>query len=275
MDPHGMINQIFKPGIIGYDLKLGLLNLFNKIKDNQYVPEFMNLQNITSIYKSKGSRLDMNNERGIFILTTMKKILDKLIYFDIFEDVDNNMSDSNIGARKDRNIKNHLFMIYGIINSVIRGKEDCVDIQIYDIEKAFDGLWLQDCMNDLFDTVSEENKNDKLALLFKSNQNNLVSVNTAVGLTERIDIPNIVQQGGTWGPGLCSNSIDMVGRKSEKQAAHNYFYKKKAKVLIFAMCDDLNGVARCGADSVALNTYINTHIELKKLREDFKKNRII
>ena len=121
-------------------------------------------------------------------------------------------------------------------------------------------------MNDLFDTVSEENKNDKLALLFKSNQNNLVSVNTAVGLTERIDIPNIVQQGGTWGPGLCSNSIDMVGRKSEKQAAHNYFYKKKAKVLIFAMCDDLNGVARCGADSVALNTYINTHIELKKLR---------
>ena len=43
-------------------------------------------------------------------------------------------------------------------------------------------------------------------------------------------------------------------------------YKKKAKVLIFAMCDDLNGVARCGIESVALNTYINTHIELKKLR---------
>ena len=266
MDPHGMINEIFKPGIIGYDLKLGLLNLFNEIKNYQYVPEFMNLQNITSIYKSKGSRVDMNNERGIFILTTMKKIMDKLIYFDNFEDVDKNMSDSNIGARKNRNIKNHLFMIYGIINSVIRGKEDCVDIQIYDIEKAFDGLWLQDCMNDLFDTVSDENKNDKLALLFKSNQNNMVSVNTAVGLTERINIPNIVQQGGTWGPGLCSNSIDMVGRKSEKQALHNYFYKKKAKVLIFAMCDDLNGVARCGIDSVALNTYINTHIELKKLR---------
>ena len=195
MDPHGMINEIFKPGIIGYDLKLGLLNLFNEIKNYQYVPEFMNLQNITSIYKSKGSRVDMNNERGIFILTTMKKILDKLIYFDNFEDVDKNMSDSNIGARKNRNIKNHLFMIYSIINSVIRGKEDCVDIQIYDIEKAFDGLWLQDCMNDLFDTVSDENKNDKLALLFKSNQNNMVSVNTSVGLTERINIPNIVRLG--------------------------------------------------------------------------------
>ena len=168
----------------------------------------------------------MNNERGIFILTTMKKILDKLIYFDIFEDVDNNMSDSNIGARKDRNIKNHMFMIYGIINSVLRGKEDCVDIQIYDIEKAFDGLWLQDCMNDLFDTVSEENKNDKLALLFKSNQNNLVSVNTAVGLTERIDIPNIVQQGGTR---LMFTFHRHGGRKSENEPHTITFIKRKRK----------------------------------------------
>ena len=266
MDPNGMINEIFKPEVAGEDLKTGLLALFNNIKENLIVPDFMNLQNITSIYKSKGSRMDMNNERGIFILTVLKKILDKLIYYDNFEDIDQHMSDSNIGARRGKNIKNHLFMIYGIIHSVIRGKEDCVDIQIYDIEKAFDGLWLEDCMNDVFDSVSEKNKNDKLALLYTSNQKNQVAVNTAVGLTERITIPNLVQQGGTWGPGLCSNSIDMLGRKSEAQRLHNYMYKKKSKVLIFSMCDDLNGVARCGIESVALNSFINTQIELKKLR---------
>ena len=33
-----------------------------------------------------------------------------------------------------------------------------------------------------------------------------------------------------------------------------------------AMVDDLIGVANCGHESVALNTYINTHIELKKLK---------
>ena len=32
------------------------------------------------------------------------------------------------------------------------------------------------------------------------------------------------------------------------------------------MCDDLNGVARCGMESVALNTFITTQIELKKLK---------
>jgi hypothetical protein len=83
------------------------------------------------------------------------------------------MSDSNIGARRNRNIKNHLFIIYGVINSVIRGKEECIDIQIYDLEKAFDALWLNECMNDLFDTLSEDHRNDKIALLYESNRNNL------------------------------------------------------------------------------------------------------
>ena len=157
-------------------------------------------------------------------------------------------------------------MIYGIINSVIRGTEECIDIQIYDIETAFYGLWLEDCLNDVFDAVPEKKRNDKLALLYKSNKKNMVAVKTAFGMTERTNMPNIVQQGGTWGPGLCSNSVDTIGKKCRDQNQHIYMYKKMSKVLIFAMCDDLNGVAKCGLESVALNTYITTQIELKKLR---------
>ena len=47
------------------------------------------------------------------------------------------MSDSNIGSRKGKNIRNHLFIIYGIINSVINGGMAPVDIQVYDLEKVF------------------------------------------------------------------------------------------------------------------------------------------
>ena len=75
------------------------------------------------------------------------------------DNIDENMSDSNIGARRNRNIKNHLFIIYGIINSVIKGKAECIDIQIYDIQKAFDTLWLTDCMNDLYDTLEKNKRN--------------------------------------------------------------------------------------------------------------------
>ena len=135
-----MINELFKEGCAGSDLQETLLPLFNGIKDNFLLPRYMLLENITTIYKNKGSRFDMNNDRGIFILTVLKKVLDKLIYFDKVKDIDNKMSDSNVGARRDRSIKNNLFIIYGVINSVIKGKGECVDLQIYDLEKAFDAL---------------------------------------------------------------------------------------------------------------------------------------
>ena len=61
-------------------------------------------------------------------------------------------------------------------------------------------------------------------------------------------------------------SIDTLGKQCRDQGIHNYRYKKISEVLIFAMCDDLNGVVICGLDSVALNTFINTQIELKSLK---------
>ena len=273
MDPNGMINEVFKNEYLGSDLKEALLTLFNEIKSSHFIPHFMTLENITTIFKSKGSRLDMDSDRGIFLLTILKKILDKLIYNDNYKNIDQNMSDSNIGSRKRRNAKDHLFIIHGVINSVIRGKEDPIDLQIYDLEKAFDALWLEDCLNDLFDSTSEHYHNDKLTLLYESNKVNMVAVKTAVGMTNRVNIPTIVQQGGTWGPILCSNSIDMVGKKCRDLGKHSYLYKNTAKILPLAFVDDLNGISKCGSHSLALNSFINTQIEFKKLRFHTADNR--
>ena len=88
------------------------------------------MANITKIYKNKGSRQGMNNNRGIFILSVLRKILDQLIYNDKYPSIEKNVSDFNIGARKGKSIKNHLFVIYGIINAVINGNADCIDLQV-------------------------------------------------------------------------------------------------------------------------------------------------
>ena len=121
-DPLGMINEIFKPGVIGQDFKRAVLALMNGMKKSLEVPTFMQLSNITTIYKMKGSRLEMENERGIFILMVFRKIYDKLLYNDKYEEIDSNMSDSNIGGRKKKNIKNHLFIVYGVINAALEEK---------------------------------------------------------------------------------------------------------------------------------------------------------
>ena len=64
---------------------------------------------------------------------------------------------------------------------------------------------------------------------------------------------------------LCANSIDTLGKKCRDRGQHIYLYKKKAKILPLAFVDDLNGIAKCGDDSLALNVYLTTQIELKKL----------
>ena len=188
------------------------------------------------------------------------------LYNDMFDYIDRNMSDSNIGGRRDKNIRNHLFIIHGIINAVVKGDAEPIDIQIYDIEKAFDALWLDECMNDMYDTFPATQHADKLALLCAGNKNNMVAINTAVGMTERIDMPRIVLQGGTWGPIKCSNSIDKIGGKCQTTGSDFYLYKKRTRIFPLGMVDDLLSVSACGHDSVAMNTYLTTQCELKKLR---------
>ena len=52
IDPVGMINEIFKNGCIGQDLKEALLMLFFGIKDIQVIPPIMTLAIITTIFKN-------------------------------------------------------------------------------------------------------------------------------------------------------------------------------------------------------------------------------
>ena len=63
-------------------------------------------------------------------------------------------------------------------------------------------------MNDLYDNLPVEQQDEKLALMYIGNRNTNMAVNTAVGQTDRVMVYDTVQQGGVFGPIMCSNSID-------------------------------------------------------------------
>ena len=63
--------------------------------------------------------------------------------------IDSNLTDANVGARKEQNICDNSFVLNAIINSVIKGKEEPCEIQVYDAEKCFASLWAQDFINDM------------------------------------------------------------------------------------------------------------------------------
>ena len=155
-DPFGYANEIFRPEVAGDDLKLAILKLMNRVKSDQIFPEVLELCDVSSIWKRRGSRNDFDNYRGIFRLTIFRSILDRLIYNDEYKNIDSNLTDSNVGARKGRNIRDNIFVLNAVTNSVVKGNAEPVDIQLYDVEKCFDALWMEECINDVFGSRSEQ-----------------------------------------------------------------------------------------------------------------------
>ena len=135
--------------------------------------------NISSIYKNKGSRNSFDNYCGIFRVPIFRTILDRLIYNDEYDNIDEELSDSNVGARKNRNIRDNIFVLNAVTNSVVNGSAEPVDVQLFDAEKCFDALWMQECINDLFETGFT---NNKLPLLYLENRNAKIAVKTPHGI---------------------------------------------------------------------------------------------
>ena len=89
----------------------------------------MQWEDIRVIYKIKGTKLELENEQGIFIVNSFRSVLLKLVYADKYKIVNENMSDSNVSAKKNRN---HRFSLSGIINDVVNNREKCLDLIIVD-----------------------------------------------------------------------------------------------------------------------------------------------
>ena len=227
----------------------------------------MNSAILQLFFKKKGARNDFKNYRGIFGTSVFRYILDRLIYNDMYNKIDQNMTDANVGCRKWRNVRDNIFVINAITNSVIKSKKDSVDYQIFDVETCFDKLNLEECISDLYDIGLN---NDKLALLYLENKNCKVAVKTTSGLTRRININNIVLQGTLWSGLLCSAQMDKLSQNAYKNHS-TYLYKGKTEVPPLEMVDDILFPTSCNNDSIIANVKVNNFMERKKLTLNSKK----
>ena len=95
-DPHGLVNELFKDETAGEDLKVAIIHLMNRIKDEQIYPKCLELCNISSIWKLKRPRNRFSSYRGIFRVSIFRAILDRLIYNDEYEKIDSNLTSETI-----------------------------------------------------------------------------------------------------------------------------------------------------------------------------------
>ena len=262
-DEHGLTYELFKYG--GRDLKLSLLKLFNRVKQTQTYPTIFRASNISSIWKKKGERSNLDNDRGIFCVSKIRSILDKLIYNDYYDTIDVSMSSSNIGGRKSRNIRDHLFVINGIMNDVTNNKEaEDIDIEIYDVAKCFDKLEYFNTANDFYKAGV---KDDKFIVVANSNKNCNVAIKMPWGTkTERTKLENIEMQGTVLAGIKCAISIDNIGKEAlENEHDILYDYKNCVKIPPLSFIDDILTVSKCGEKSIKINAVIQAKVENMQL----------
>ena len=150
-DPYEFPNELFIMSNAGEDLVLAILKLMNKMKENLEFPECLQICNVTNAYKNKGDRSSFDSYRGLFRTPVFRNILDKLLYFDMYNVIDDNLTDCNVGSRKRRNIRDNLFVINAISNEAKCKSNQPCDICVNDVRKCYDILWLQECINDIWE----------------------------------------------------------------------------------------------------------------------------
>ena len=203
---------MFKPPVASTD-----------IKDKCYVPDLLRFKNISAIYKNKGSKSDLTNDRGIFTCTVINSILQKLLYKDNYDTIDSNLSDSNVGARKRKNIRNHSWIINGVIRDAVTSKSKAVDLSIMDYRQCFDTMSVDITTNDLYEVGVI---NDHLNLFHEGDKKSKIAVKTPAGLTKRVDLNKVVAQGEINSPLKCTVTVDSIASDHvENVADHLYYYK--------------------------------------------------
>ena len=262
-DALGYSNELFKPEVIGSDLFESLLNIIIRAKDEIKIPRPVRLTKITSIYKNKGERCDLNNDRGVHSVTKFRAIIDKLVYIDKYAEIDRNMSDSNVGGRKNRSIRDNLFIIYAVINDALAYQKIDIDLQFYDLSQCFDSMWFEETMNDLWESMDV--RDDKFALISEMNKEVDLFVKTPVGESEVFTLKKIEQQGTVLGPIKCSNQMDSIPRECLRDNVEMFRYRNAVSIPPLGMIDDLAAIAKCGPESVILNSVINAKINMKRL----------
>ena len=266
-DHAGYVNEIFKHGVIGINLKQSLLLMFNKLKLNKLIPSFMQFANITTVPK-RGSLTLLENERGIFRVDITRSILMRLIYNEKYPVIDSNMSDSHMGGRKGRGCRMNIIIVNGIIHDIIKSKHALPALfGIFDYSQMFDSIKLQQAISDIYEAGL---KDENLSLLYQANKEIYMAVNTPGGLSERQMIEDSVLQGDTWGSLLASVQVDDIGQECA-EAGHGYRYKNILPIGMLGLVDDIIGITEPGFKAQMLNAFLNIKTAEKGLQFGVKK----
>ena len=187
------------------------------------------------------------------------------MYNSAYPIIDENMTDGNVGCRKERSARDNIFVMGAVTNSIINGKCKPIQAQVMDIKTCFDKLWLEAALNALYENGLQ---NDMLNLLFIENKTTNIAIKVNNILSKRTNVTNVIMQGSVWGGLKCTSQMDILNKICNENENLQYRYKSDPNITIGVrgMVDDTLALAECGNPSILKNTTVNSFVETKRLQ---------
>ena len=240
----GLVNELFMLKHIGEDLKISLLHFFNKIKNTNIIPECFRNVYVTAIPKKLKNPMSLTSQRGSFLIPKLRAVFMKLVYNSIIDIIEDNLSLSNIGARKRKSPRDHLFVLYSVMHETVKGKGVCdLDLVFYDLAQAYDSLWVSHTLVDLFENKVDSNL---LNILHELSKRANISIKTPVGISEAKEIEDIIMQGENISSILCTSTVDKVSKDCPLE---NFKYQNVIEIPKLGFVDDLLDINKCGVET--------------------------
>ena len=219
---------------------------------------------VTTIPK-KGSKLLLKNERGIFIVNSVRNILMRLIFNLKYETLDSHMSDSNVGGRKKKSGINHIWVLNNIIHDQLTSvSKKPVVIQQFDYQQMFDSMDASEACGDMYNYGVND---DHLKIVHEANKKIVINVKTPQGISQEYTLTNRIMQGDTWASAMASTQVDSFGKEMlAEEPSFMYKFMGEVPIPILGQVDDIIGVAEAGFKSNQLNAYINVKTSDKELQ---------
>ena len=194
----------------------------------------------------------------------------RILYNRKSELINTNMSDSNVGGRKDKSCINHIWVVNGIIHEQLSSVKNLpIVIQQYDYTQMFDGMNLKEPLSDLYNTGVQD---DTLNILYQANKSVEVRVKTQFGLTDVVTLDEAVLQGEVWGPILAANQVDAFGKEMlQEDYSFMFRYKGYIPVPVLGQIDDTIGISLAGYKANQFNSYMNVKSADKYLQFRYEK----
>ena len=209
-DMQGLTNVIIKN--MGKEMATSIAKIIELVQSEAVAPSEWEELKILSLHK-KGSKLDLNNRRGIFISSIISKIFEKSRMEIMHEALNKNISRFQCGGLEGRSTLDHLLTLNAVIDyhSYLGAP---TYIFFADAYKCFDKLDLYDCVKELGKMVGWK----EALLALRLNENGKAVVVCPAGTTNYIEIKENVRQGTIYGPKLCgivTDKINTISRKND------------------------------------------------------------